>query len=432
MSLILKILSYLCLCAGVRCVQVSWLPCKFTDEQVFMNDGRNETWHTHREAILQFDKAGDPPVNPHAVTFLITGSKLDLRRFLEGVEADQLDCELLRYSTEGKYTRWPFKGGHESDLWFSCILKHAKFTVTGFLRHSSDQPPPGQQDHLSWLTIRDRETLTTSVAMVIKTKTPSMRAGLGSQQKLHCQFAIDHKAPKVTVEWHQQHRGERTRLFSHNGRTGRSEGSGVRQKSLADGNASFSLPFTEITSEGTYICSVSVIPLFGSVEIRFHVEEPPRVSLNIGPTLLLQEGGEHKVSCNAERYYPRDVEIVWYVQDDAAAGRRVGTPLPKEFQNVLLSSHKHDITYSQTAFFYLKASLKDSGRQYTCSVSHQSLRMPVRKSFILMVEEPSSWMDNLFFGLLVVVLLVVLLVLLVVLLRYLHSARKQAVLKKPY
>ncbi|XP_068562083.1 tapasin-like [Cebidichthys violaceus] len=431
MSLILKILSYLCLCAGVRCVQlVSSLPCNFTDENVFMKDGLTETQHIHREAMLQFDQAGDPPVNPHAITFLITDSKLDLRRFVEGVEVDRLDCELRRYSTEGIYVRWPFKGEQVYNLWFSCILKHAEFTVTGFLRQPSDQPPPGQQDYRSWPAIEDRETLTTSVAMVIKTKTPAVRASLGSQQKLHCQFAVDHKAPKVTVEWHRQHRGERTRLFSHNGRTGRSEGSGVGQRSLADGDASYSLPFAKMTSEGTYICSVSVIPLFGSVEISFHIEEPPRVSLNIRPTLLLQKGGEQKVSCNAERYYPLDVEIVWYVQDD----RRVGAPLPKELQNVLLSSHIHnqDNTYSLTAFFYLKASLKDSGRQYTCSVSHQSLRMPVTESFILMVEEPSSWMDNLFFGLLVVVLLVVLLVLLVVLLRYLHSARKQAVLKKPY
>ncbi|XP_075956341.1 tapasin-like [Anarhichas minor] len=431
MSLILKILSYLCLCAGVQCVhQVSWLPCKFTDEHVFMNDGLTETQHIHREAMLQFGQAGDTPVNPHAITFLITGSKLDLRRFVEDAEAEQLECELRRYSTGGIYVRWPFKGGQEYNRWFSCILKHDKFTVTGFLRHPSDEPPPGQQDYRSWPAIGDRETLTTSVAMVIKTQSPSVRAGLGSQQKLHCQFAVDHKAPNVTVEWHRQHRGERTRLFSYNGRTGRSEGSGVGQRSLAGGDASYSLPFAKMTSEGTYICSVSVIPLFVSLDISLHIEEPPRVSLNIGPALSLQEGGEQKVSCDAESYYPLDVEIVWYVQDAATAGRRVGAPLPKELQNVLLSSHKHnqDNTYSLTAFFYLEASLKDSGKQYTCSVSHQSLRMPIRKSFILTVEEPSSWMYNLVFGFGAVTLVVVLLVLL----RYLQSARKQAVMKKPY
>ncbi|XP_031733656.1 tapasin-related protein-like [Anarrhichthys ocellatus] len=280
MSLILKILSYLCLCAGVQCVhQVSWLPCKFTDEQVFMNDGLTETQHIHREAMLQFGQAGDTPVNPHAITFLITGSKLDLRLFVEDAKTEQLECELRRYSTGGIYVHWPFKGGQEYNRWFSCILKHDKFTVTGFLRHPSDQPPSGQQDYRSWPVIGDRETLTTSVAMVIKTQSPSVRAGLGSQQKLHCQFAVDHKAPNVTVEWHRQHRGERTRLFSYNGRAGRSEGSGVGQRSLAGGDASYSLPFAKMTSEGTYICSVSVIPLFVSLDISLHIEgeeEPDR------------------------------------------------------------------------------------------------------------------------------------------------------------
>ena len=116
--------------------------------------------------------------------------------------------------------------------------------------------------------------------------------------------------------------------------------------------------------------------------------EPPRVSLNIGPTLLLQEGKEQKVVCEAESYYPLDVEIVWYEQDPGVSGQRVGAPLPRVLQNVLLSSHKHnqDKTFSVAAFFYLQASLKASGRQFTCSVSHQSLRMPIRQSFILKVE----------------------------------------------
>lgn len=86
------------------------------------------------------------------------------------------------------------------------------------------------------------------------------------------------------------------------------------------------------------------------------------------------------------------MEIVWYVQDAAAAaaasGRRVGAPLPKELQNVLLSSHRHnqDQTYSLTSFFYLQAWPEASGRLFTCSVSHPALRMPVKKSFVLTVE----------------------------------------------
>ena len=110
---------------------MKWLPCHFTDEKVFLNKlGHTKTQPIHREVMLQFGQKGDDPVNPHAVTFLVTGescrllpninntehcsvllystvfcsvvgSKLDLRDYVEGVDADQLDCELRRYSTEG-------------------------------------------------------------------------------------------------------------------------------------------------------------------------------------------------------------------------------------------------------------------------------------------------------------------------------------------
>ncbi|XP_044057799.1 tapasin-related protein [Siniperca chuatsi] len=434
MDPILKLLIYLYLCAGVQCVhQMPWLPCQFTDEHVFVNnEGHTETQHIHREAMLQFGQKGDAPVNPHAITFLVTGSKLDLRRYVEGVEAEQLECELRRYSTEGIHVRWPVKGAQEYNRWFSCTLKHTKglFTVTGFLRHPSDQPPSGQQDYRSWPAIGDREILTTTVVMVIKTQSPSVKAGLGSQLKLPCQFAVDHQRPDVTVEWHWQRRGERIALFSHASRSGKTEGTGVGLKSLAGGDASYTLPFVKMSSEGTYICSVSVTPLFASLDISLQIEEAPRVSLNIGPALSLQEGAEQKVICEAESYYPLDVGIVWYEQDPAVSGQRVGAPLPKELQNVLLSSHKHnqDKTYSLSAFFYLKASLRNSGRQFTCSVSHQSLRVPIKKSFILTVEEPGSWMFTLTVGFIVVTLLGIL----YVMLPYLHSARKHSVQKKPY
>ncbi|KAF3693138.1 Tapasin-related protein [Channa argus] len=433
MGLILQILVYLYLLTGVRGVhQMAWLPCQFVDEHVSVNnEGHTETRLIHREAMLQFGQKGDVPVNPHAITFLLTGSKLDLRRYVEGLEAEQLECELRRYSTEGIHVHWPFQGAQEYNRWFSCTLKHSNglLIVTGFLRQPSDQPPPGQQDYHHWPAIGDREILTTSVAMVIKTQSSTVKAGLGSQQKLHCQFALDHKKENVTVGWQWQHRGERIKLFSHNSLSGQTQGSGVAVKSLLVGDASYTLPFTKMASEGMYICSVSVNPLFAHVDINLHVEEPPRVSINVGPILSLLEGEEQKIICDAEKYYPLDVEIVWHVQDRAMSGQRVGVPLPEAIPNILLSSHKHnnDKTYSLSAFFYLKASLRDSARQFTCSVFHKSLRVPIKKSFILNVQEPSSWL----FYLSVVFFVVAAVLVLRFMLRYLHSVRR-AEQKKPY
>ncbi|KAM9318613.1 tapasin-related protein-like [Pholidichthys leucotaenia] len=400
MGFILKLLIYLSVCACARCSpEIPWLRCQFTDEEVSLNaEGHTETRLIPREAMLQFGQKGDAAVNPQAVTFLITGSKLDLRRYVEGVEADKLKCELRRYSTEGTGVRWPAQRGKEYNRWFLCTLKHSMgfFTVNSFLRHPSDEHPPGQADYRQWPVIPDREILTTTVAMVLKTQYPNVKAGLMSQQKLHCQFAVDHKAADITVEWHRQQRGERIGLFSHSSRSGRTKGTGVELKALATGDASYILSMTKVNDVGTYICSVSVNPLYTSVDVNLHIEEPPRVSLNVDSKFVMQKDRKHKVVCEAENYYPLDVEITWYEQDLSLSGLKVGASLPKVLQNVLMSSHKHskDSTYTVSAYFYLKASLADSGRQFTCSVSHQSLRVPIRKSFILIVEEQSNLMFN--------------------------------------
>ncbi|XP_028319585.1 tapasin-related protein [Gouania willdenowi] len=397
MGFLLKTLMiHVCLLTGVLCVhQISWLPCQWTDEHVFLKAGLVETELIHRMAVLQFGQKGDPPLNPKAVTFLLTGSKVDLRRYLDVEDSDELECALRRFSTEGLAVRWPVHGTQGYNYWFSCTIKHIKgfFSITSFLRQPTDQSPPGQQDYHSWPTIAETDVVTTTVAMVMKTKTPLVKTTLGSKKKLHCQFGLDHKGANFTVEWHWQHRGEKNKLFSHSSRSGLTEGTGVVLKTLAGGDASYTLHYTKMRSEGTFICSLSVNPLFASLDINLLIEEAPRVSLNVAPSLPLVEGAEQKIVCQAESYYPLDVEIVWHKEDPVVSGQRVGAPLPEVLPNILLSSHKHNLdgTYSVSAFFYLKALQKDSGRRFTCSVSHQSIRVPIKKSFILNVQDPSNW-----------------------------------------
>ncbi|XP_062274956.1 tapasin-related protein-like isoform X2 [Scomber scombrus] len=407
MGLILRILIYLYLYAGMQCVhQISWLRCQFIDEHVSVNsEGHTVTELRHREAKLQFGQKEDTPINPNAITFLVIGSKLEMRRYLEGVEADQLKCEIRRYSTAGIHVRWPVKGTKEYNRWFTCTLKHIKglFTVTSFLRHPSDQPPSGRPDYHSWSPISNTEMLITTVTMVMITQSPSVKVELRSQTKLHCQFFLDHKAPNVTVEWHWQHHGTRTQLFKHNSRSGQSQGTGVRLTSLIEGDASYTLLSSEMGSEGTYVCSVSVMPLSASLDIKLYVKEHPQVSLNIGPTLSLQEGSVKKVVCAAERFYPLDVEITWYQHDPAVSGQR--PPPAKVLQE--LSSHKSnpDKTFSSSAYFYLEALVGVSGRLFTCSVSHESLNEPIRKSFTLHVKEPINWRFYVVFIMVVLLLL---------------------------
>ncbi|XP_051934948.1 tapasin-related protein-like [Hippocampus zosterae] len=431
---LLKLLTlFLFLCVGTHANPLTWLPCLFSDYIVQVNnEGARDVQLLKRSSILQFGELGDSPVNPHAITFLVIVSKLDLRYYLKDMEADLVDCHIHRSNTNGVDVNWPDQTSHEYICWFTITLTHTKglFTVSGVLRYPCETPPSEQQDLTNWPAIEDRQTLITKVAVIMKTQTPTVTIGLGFQKKLHCKFAVAHKRPNMSVQWYQQYHGEQRNLFRHDSHSGESEGKGVDLRKLAGGDLSYTFPFTEVKHTGTYVCSVSVFPLSSSLEISLQIQESPQVSLSVGPTLTLQDGELKKVVCAADNYYPLDVDIAWYEQDPASSGQRVGVPLPKALDNVLLSSHKNnmDKTYSLSGFFYLQASHTRSGNQFTCTVSHQSLRMPIKKRFVLIVEEPTSW----FFVLPVCSVLVILLSVLYFMLRHLHQARKYSLRKKPY
>lgn len=106
--------------------------------------------------------------------------------------------------------------------------------------------------------------------MMMKTQTPLLTSSLGGQKKLHCQFAVDHKGPNLSLEWHK--RGEKVTLFSYTSRTKQTEGGGVDLKGLAGGDASYNLAFSKIRNEGMYACSLSVAPLSATLDINLRIE----------------------------------------------------------------------------------------------------------------------------------------------------------------
>ncbi|XP_052471733.1 tapasin-related protein isoform X1 [Carassius gibelio] len=386
------ILAFLCL-AGVTGSQslydVQWLPCLFVDEHVRLNEkGHIETKYINREAVLQFGNVGDKPIHP-TITFLVTASKVDMRRYLEGSK-DTLLCEIRRYSTGGIVMRWPTAGAQDHNVWFTCTIRHTQglFVITSFLRHATASPAQAQIDFMEWKEISDGDLLTTSAVMVVLTQTPSVKVRLSKEPNLHCKFAVDHKLPHATVEWRLQQHGERSKLFSYSSRTGKTEGSGVDVQAISAGNASIKLPPTSIHSEGTYICSVMVPPLNGSQDISLTISEQPRVSINVISPLTLTLGKGEKLICDAEGYYPLDATIEWYIEESG------GSPTSPIMENVRYFSHQHhkDGTYSHSAWFYLQPGLEDSGNKYTCRVSHKSLLSPIHKSFYLIVKGPDYTM----------------------------------------
>lgn len=183
--------------SGVQGHETSWFPCTFTDErEVKKSDGATEIQFTSREAVLQFGKQGDAPANPHVITFLVTGktlaikelpmenssipfssvlappagSKLNLQRYIQGVEPDRVECGLHWHKLQDVHVPWPAQQANEFSNWLSCTIKHTDgdFTLTSFLRHPTDQPPSTQGSRI-WPAISDRQMVTTTGLDLIST-----------------------------------------------------------------------------------------------------------------------------------------------------------------------------------------------------------------------------------------------------------------------
>ncbi|XP_029965262.1 tapasin-like [Salarias fasciatus] len=387
MDFLLNILCLLCLCAGVQCVSnIRSLNCWFSDQESFKDDkGNPDIKFIHRVVYLKFDQKGDAPVNPDSVTFLLTGTNLDLRLHLEEAKEDELKCELHRYSTSGVHVPWPRQETQDYNHWYNYIIRHRLFTVTGFLRQPSLLPAPGQHDYHNWTVIKNGDVLTTTVALIMKTKTPEVKTALGSKTKLDCQFVIDHEGADYTVEWSSQINTRRTQLFSHNSRSGVTKGTGVDLKALKKGDASYDLPAVDKVSTGTFTCSLSMNPVVTSLRIDWTIEEKPEVSLTVKDVLSIENGKSQRIACLADHYYPLEVQMVWYRYKPAALSQKDPDVLNKMHPGHLTN---HDGTVSLLSYLDLHPSVQDSGTQFICSVFHQSLMVPIRKTFILNVEDP--------------------------------------------
>lgn len=91
------------------------------------------------------------------------GSKLNLQRYIQGVEPHQVECGLHWHRLQNVHVRWPVQQASEFDNWLSCTIKHTNgdFLLTSFLRLPADQPPPTQGSS-TWPAISDREMVTTT------------------------------------------------------------------------------------------------------------------------------------------------------------------------------------------------------------------------------------------------------------------------------
>uniref|UniRef100_A0A803J4M6 Tapasin-related protein n=1 Tax=Xenopus tropicalis TaxID=8364 RepID=A0A803J4M6_XENTR len=332
---------------------------------------------------------------PEGIIFVLKDSPVNTMKFLKEGSLD-LMCEINPYFTDNIQILWPEKSLEEEDLSQLQSFPNAD------IRHVLP-------------------------VFMLSTQTPHVQARLQEDALLNCDFSIGHHA-NVNIDWKLLKKGgQEIKLLSYKGSEKsvvyHVKGIMMQVDEVLKGSASLVVKHVDLEKEGLYTCTISVNSLFGDQLIHLEVVETPKVTLNVN-SLLLKEGQEQKLVCEASKYYPLDVNIEWLQEG------RDQTFLPTVLKNVLFSSHKHnnDGTYSLSSFFMLTASRLNDGAVFTCRVEHTSLKHPIRKSVKVRVEESSPFSYQ---ELLLVVLIIVLCVVLLRLIMHLNKGRTSSK-PKPY
>ncbi|XP_041052830.1 tapasin-related protein-like [Carcharodon carcharias] len=394
MFLKIFLLHFSILAAGIVWAQNRHTVPKRKLDCMFVEEKQNEETQVlgpitvKRKALLLF---GDISTNEEAITFKVQESSLDIFQYVNE-PPDNLGCEISRYSTLGIHVPWPHQGKETiKDIWFTVTIKllSSRFTATSFMRKI--EAPDSQQAKNSEAktdgedsAIGDTDTLLVQVTYIVHTSTPSIRTKLKQDLILDCGYKIDHSTD-FNIDWRYQHKGNKRKLFSYNGRHEQVEhvekGVEVFMDQIKNGNASLRIRNIGIKDEGSYICSVYVPPLFGTHTIEVEIMESPIVLMSPN-SLSVKEGDEEKLTCEAGRYYPLDVTVKWLRQHGE------GHMLPVYMTNVIFSPHRRNMdgTYNMTSFFRFTASLRDNGVTYTCRVEHASLEKPIKRYIQVNVE----------------------------------------------
>uniref|UniRef100_A0A6I8PS82 Tapasin-related protein n=1 Tax=Xenopus tropicalis TaxID=8364 RepID=A0A6I8PS82_XENTR len=366
---------------------------------------------------------------PEGIIFVLKDSPVNTMKFLKEGSLD-LMCEINPYFTDNIQILWPGIHINENmgEAWFVGRFKHPNdnFQVTLFFTHLSEKSL--EEEDLSQLqSFPNADIRHVLPVFMLSTQTPHVQARLQEDALLNCDFSIGHHA-NVNIDWKLLKKGgQEIKLLSYKGSEKsvvyHVKGIMMQVDEVLKGSASLVVKHVDLEKEGLYTCTISVNSLFGDQLIHLEVVETPKVTLNVN-SLLLKEGQEQKLVCEASKYYPLDVNIEWLQEG------RDQTFLPTVLKNVLFSSHKHnnDGTYSLSSFFMLTASRLNDGAVFTCRVEHTSLKHPIRKSVKVRVEESSPFSYQ---ELLLVVLIIVLCVVLLRLIMHLNKGRTSSK-PKPY
>ncbi|XP_075043671.1 uncharacterized protein LOC142103527 isoform X2 [Mixophyes fleayi] len=187
----------------------------------------------------------------------------------------------------------------------------------------------------------------------------------------------------VAVQWTRTWDGNTTIVYDHiPGRvTVYRPGAFMVEIEVERGNAELHIPRVQFSDEGEYTCTVIVTP--DKAEGKSALEVSVRLSATLTPgDISIELGTEKSVLCEVTNLYPKSAFVRWvrYIKDPPGC-------VVLDRGTCTTDAVNGDATFNVTSHLTLNPTTKDDGNNYSCIVTHRSLKKDLVMNFTLTVTE---------------------------------------------
>ncbi|XP_041431839.1 uncharacterized protein LOC108704755 isoform X2 [Xenopus laevis] len=143
-----------------------------------------------------------------------------------------------------------------------------------------------------------------------------------------------------------------------------------------NGDVSLSLANVTISDGGLYKCLVIYSPEKMEREVLLEIFVSPVIQI---PNKVIQKNKENTLTCMANCFYPVDINIIWYKDNEPLTNSELGKP-----------ERNPDGTYRVMGTVTLPPMDGKMDHNFSCKVQHASLQQPLQEDFQLEYEDESN------------------------------------------
>ncbi|XP_075694341.1 natural cytotoxicity triggering receptor 3 ligand 1 isoform X2 [Rhinoderma darwinii] len=204
-----------------------------------------------------------------------------------------------------------------------------------------------------------------------------------------CEFSEFISGRIINVHWSKSQNGNTSDVYSFiPGQTQNFRpGSYMEEESeIKRGNAALHIPQVQFSDDGEYTCTVIVTPDSQEGRSALQVSALPSAALTPGDDITVELGSERSVSCDVGNFYPKDINIRW-VRREKYSPKCVILERGTCTGDTIINT---DGTFNTSSQLTLYPTMEDDGCEYSCVITHRSLKMDPMKNFTLTVTEPED------------------------------------------